>query len=163
LTIIPALFKPRLPKTPFKWQFPGSGWSETGMLALLTSKWRLRAGAILVALYALCLVAPVAAFAFSDGSMLAHCLGDEPHSMAMAKDHSHHDGVGHQPAKSGHDDRGYPDKCCGLFCVTAIAPPMDVFNVQQVRFMHLASLPTESLTGLGFDRIDRPPRSFLSL
>jgi hypothetical protein len=132
------------------------------MLALLTSKWRLRAGAILIALYALCVVAPAAAFAF-DGSIAMHCLGDEPHGITMADGHSHHEGMGHQPANSGDNDHGYPCKCCTLFCASAIAPAMDVFSVQQVRFTQLASLPAESLTGLGFDRIDRPPRSFLSL
>jgi hypothetical protein len=133
------------------------------MLAGLTSKWRTRSGAILVVLYALCLVAPVAVFAFGDGSLAAHCLSEGHDEMALAEGHSHHAGASHESGNSGHDHHGYPDKCCGLFCVPAIAPAMAVFSVQQVRFTQLASLPTESLTGLGFDRIDRPPRSFLSL
>jgi hypothetical protein len=137
------------------------------MTALLTSKWRLRMGAILIALYTFCLVAPVAAFASGNG-MSADCLGEAPHVMAMA-DHMamaaghHHDGMSHQPAKSGHEHHGLLCKCCTMFCASAVAPAMDAFSVQPVRFTHLASLPSESLTGLGTGRIDRPPRSLLSL
>jgi hypothetical protein len=172
LTILAALFKLGLRGTPLRWQFLHRQWCETGMAGLLNGRWRTRVGAILVAVYALCLVMPVAALAAGSGIMSEHCLGGEPHSIAMM-DHAmvnhmamgeghHHDGMSHQPS-SGHDDHGLLCKCCAQLCISALAPDMGVFTFQPVGFTHLTSLPSESLSGLGFGRIDRPPRSLLSL
>lgn len=142
---------------------PGANWGElgsiTGMLALLTSKWRRRAATLLVALYALCVVAPVAAFAVSDGSMPAHCLTDDHQGMGA----NHGDGASHQHSGLGDDDHGYPGKCCGLFGVSAIAPQFDVVAMHVVRASDVAMPAAESLFGRSSSRIDRPPRFLLSL
>jgi hypothetical protein len=130
------------------------------MFGLLTSKWRLRAGALSVVLYALCFVAPVAAFAFSDGSMPAHCLSSNHHAIADA--YGHDDGMADPASDPGADDHGYPAKCCGLFCVSAIAPAMDFVSSRTTPLVLMASVPAESLSGRGFDRIDRPPRNLSS-
>jgi hypothetical protein len=132
------------------------------MLALLTSKWRKRAAAILVAFYALCLVAPVTAFAFSDGSMPAHCLTDDHHDMGVA--HDHQDGADHDKSGPGDDYHGQAGKCCGLFCLSAVAP--SVFDVVGARLLLATDVvmpAAESLFGRSSSRIDRPPRSLLSL
>jgi hypothetical protein len=134
------------------------------MLALLTSKWRSRAAALLVALYALCVVAPVAAFAASDGAMPAHCLTDDDHAMAATgESHDHHDGAGHQHPGPTHDDHDSLAKCCGLFGVTAIAPAFETVATPMVQASDVAMPAAESLSGRSAGRIDRPPRSLLSL
>lgn len=131
------------------------------MLALLTSKWRGRAAALLVALYALCVVAPVAAFAMSDGSMAAHCLTEDHHGAGQS--HDHQDGASHQHPGPAGDDHGSAAKCCGLFGVTAIAPSFDVVS-RPIRQVSDVTVPAaESLFGRGSGRIDRPPRVLLSL
>jgi hypothetical protein len=78
--------------------------------------------AMSLALFAvLCLVAPPAVMAFGHGDNTVHCLTN-----ADSKDHGTglpgHDAGGHQ-----HGDQAQPaaDKvpgCCGLYCLSAIAP-----------------------------------------
>ena len=53
--------------------------------------------------------------------------------------------------------------CCGLFGVTAIAPTFVITVVPPVVAAGIAFTVSEDLFGRGFDRIDRPPRSLLSL
>lgn len=132
------------------------------MFVLLTSKWRERAAAVLVALYALCLVAPVSAFAFSDSFVPVPCLSMTDHHHSMGGSHVHQDGIGHH--KSSDDQSGpagavHSGKCCGLFCVTAIAPP--VFGVAEVSLVQASTVAlaaAESMLGRSSNRIDRPPR-----
>lgn len=131
------------------------------MLALLTSKWRRRAATLLVALYAFCVVAPVAAFAMSEGSTPAHCLTDAPST--VSESHLHLDGASHQHPGPADDDHGYPDKCCGLFGVTAIAPAFAVVAIHIAHVSDVAIPVAESLFGRSSSRIDRPPRFLLSL
>lgn len=144
---------------------PGANWGElgtiTGMLALLTSKWRRHAATLLVALYALCVVAPVAAFAMSDDSMPARCLTADDHGMVAS--HDDQDRADHQKSSPGDDDHGYPGKCCGLFSVSAIAPAFDFVTLHVVPALDVAMPTAESLFGRSSSRIDRPPRSLLSL
>ena len=149
------------------------------MLVRLTKAWRKRAAAFGVVLYALCLIAPVAAFAFSDNGTPAHCLTMGEIPQAKSEGHSHHDGMDHASMtheamthattdhgtpSSGGSNHATPAKCCGLFCATAIAPP--VFGVADMRPIEttLVTLPpAESLLGRSASRIDRPPRVLPSL
>lgn len=133
----------------------------------------------MAALFALCLLAPVAAFALSDSAAAAHCLtlAEAPKAESESHGHPHgdidhadhaamtHEAVDHGAlASSGGDDHALPGKCCGLFCVSALAPP--VFGVAA---MHLVvasevAMPTAtSLLGRSSNRIDRPPRVLPSL
>lgn len=130
----------------------------------------------MAALFALCLLSPVAAFAFSDKA--AHCL-TMAEATQVKSGHGHpHDGVGHtdhasmpdsdtdhgMPAASGGDNPGVPGKCCGLFCVGALTPP--VFGVAAVQLIETSEvvLPAaESLWGRSPSRIDRPPRALFSI
>lgn len=136
------------------------------MFVLLTSKWRERAAAVMVALYALCLVSPTAAFAFSNDLTPAHCLSladNHPGTaeMAVADSHAYQDGINHHKSS---DSKSSPGDCCGLFCLTAIAPPaFSVAETQVVQVSAVALPAAESLFGRSAGRIDRPPRVLPSL
>jgi len=147
------------------------------MLALLTNRWRERAAAVLVALYALCLVTPAAAFAFSESPATALCLSptDDHQSIgesrlgesALAGSHIHQDGMDHHkssPDKSNFGGDDHPGNCCGLFCVTAIAPPaLGVTELHPMQASAVVLPAAESLFGRNSIRIDRPPRVLSSL
>jgi len=130
------------------------------MLGWLTSQWRWRVASLLVVLYALCLAAPTAVLAFNQASVPAHCFTDDQHGIGAI--HVHEDGSSHRQSGTG-DDQGQPGKCCGLFSVSAIAPAIDFVAGQNPPVSHRPSLLAQSLSGRGTDRIDRPPRSPLSL
>jgi len=132
------------------------------MLAVSLRHWRRRAGVALATLYVLALAAPVTTIAFSAGAPLVHCLTE------VAGIGTHHDHAA--TAQAGHHHSGLPDdhdhgqseKCCGLFGVTALAPSHDVTEIPLAVASVIALPRPESLYGLCFDRIDRPPRSALS-
>ena len=147
------------------------------MLVLLTSQWRERAAAILVALYALCLVAPAAAFAFSESPATAVYLSltDDHRSMGesglgesgLGESHVHQDGMDHHkssPDKSNFGGDDHPGNCCGLFCITAIVPPaLGVTALHPMQASAVVLPVAESLFGRSSNRIDRPPRTLTSL
>lgn len=139
---------------------------------LLTSQWRKRAAAVLVALYALCLVAPAAAFAFSASPATALCLSqtDDHQSTGesgLGKSHIHQDGMDHHkssPDKSNFGGDHHPGNCCGLFCVTAIVPPaLGITALHPMQASAVVLPAAESLFGRSSNRIDRPPRTLTSL
>ncbi len=82
----------------------------------------------MAAFYAMCLLAPVAAFAF--GNAEAHCLTQDNHGLTSV--HVHGDGTVHQHAGDAPQlDADVPDgsdtpkasgKCCGLVCLAAMMP-----------------------------------------
>ena len=134
------------------------------MFVLLTSAWRRRAAALVAALYAMCLLVPGAAFALSDQPVPAHCLtvadehGAQGDQQAMVDHHAHqHSGIDHGQSAPGHD-HGLPDKCCGLFSVTAIAPAFDLVAAPALQADDVAMPLAASLIGRDAGRIDRPPR-----
>lgn len=130
------------------------------MFGWLTRKWRWRAAKLLVVLYALCLAAPTTVLAFSQTSVPAHCFTGDEHGIGTV--HVHEYGSRHHHSGTD-DDHGQPDKCCGLFSVSAIAPAIDFIVGQHPPVLQRPSLFAQSLSGRGADRIDRPPRSLLSL
>ena len=129
------------------------------MLVLSAGKWRQRAVAVLVALYAFCMVAPVAAFAFSDASAPCLTQTDDHHGMGESQVHQH--GVDHQKSGTGGND--HSGKCCGLFCVTAITPAFDMVTDPVANASAVAVPAIENLFGRSSNRIDRPPRILPSL
>ena len=131
------------------------------MPTFLNNRWRQRAAGLLVVLYGLCVVAPAAALAFSDGATAAHSLTDDHH--AAAKIQLHHDGSSHKHSNTTDDTRGQPGNCCGMFCLSAIAQTTDIALALPVRAAEMPAVPTKSIVGRDSDRIDRPPRSLLSL
>jgi hypothetical protein len=154
---------------------PCSRNTDTPMLTGLSKRLRLRAALVLVAAYALCVLAPHAALAFGAA---AHCLTDEPVAAHVHQvqpvSHTHADGAVHThgaPAAHKHadadgapahkhsdpDGKNHGGTCCGLFCVSAIA--LDVDTTLAVPRAHAATLPGlhEILAGRGPDRLIRPP------
>ncbi|MDP2409580.1 MAG: hypothetical protein Q8M26_04755 [Pseudolabrys sp.] len=139
------------------------------MFRWLISQRRRRAASLLVALYALCLITPTAVLALDSLPAAAHCLTEKNHGQS---DHhanhdtgeSHHGSAGSSHhSNSGDDEKNQTGKCCGLFCISAIATSVDVFGWRHPPTTHVPSLFVESLSGQDTDRIDRPPRSLLSL
>src|SRR5262249_56328723 len=104
-------------------------------MSALTKALRVKAAIILAVLYALCILAPAVAFAFSDNPAVAHCLteghvgvrdhaskhdhGGNLHVHADGTAHQHHD-EGAAPQPSGNDGKAAKATCCGLFSVVAI-------------------------------------------
>jgi hypothetical protein len=150
------------------------------MLSAVAKTVRIRAAITLAALYALCILAPAAAFAFSDNPAVAHCLTEghvgihehagkhdhgKVHVHADGTTHQHHaDSTAHQhhddgaaPQPSGDDAKSPMATCCGLFSVVAIPGE----PVPSLGFYSLASVvlppPGETLSGRGPERINRPP------
>jgi hypothetical protein len=141
------------------------------MLSAVTNTFRVKAAIVLAVLYALCILAPAVAFAFSDNPAVAHCLteghvgvhdhgskhdGSKLHVHANGITHQHHDDAA-EPQPAGDDGKGAIASCCGLFSVVAIpGEPIPSFG-----FYSLASvvLPIfgKALSGRDPERINRPP------
>ena len=124
-----------------------------------------KAASLLVVLYSLCVIGPAAAvasaaIAFNDSAVAAHCLTED--GLEAAKIHIHHDRSSHQHSLPDQDN-GQLGKCCGLFALNAIAPAIGFVVEPSFQTSHLALLMAKMLAGRGSDRIDRPPRSLLSL
>lgn len=125
-------------------------------------RWRRRVGVALAALYVLALAAPVTTIAFSAGAPLVHCL-TETLGISTPHDHAATAQAGHHHAGLPDHDHGQSEKCCGLFGVTALAPSYDVTDIPLAVASAIALPRPESLYGRGSERIDRPPRTILSL
>ncbi len=131
------------------------------MLGCLSIKWRLRTASLLAVLYALCLGTPTVVMAFSQGAIPAHCLTNEHQDAGLV--HMHHYGSTHRHTDGKVDDGDHESKCCGLFSVSAIAPVVDIVVAPLQPIVQQPSHISNDLNGRGSDRIDRPPRSHLSL
>jgi hypothetical protein len=144
-------------------------------MSALTKTLRVKAAIVVVALYALCILAPAVAFALSDNPVIAHCLTEghvgvhdhgakhdhdgKLHVHADGTAHQHHnDGVPPQPSgKDGKDGKAAIATCCGLFSVVAIpGEPVPSFGLESLGSVVLPVL-TEALSGRGPERINRPP------
>jgi hypothetical protein len=168
-----ALFLPEVSTTEY---------CRRAMLSVPTKGFRVKAAIALAALYALCILAPSAAFAFSNNPSIAHCL-IEGHTATTAHDHGtttvhdhggkvhvHADGTAHQHHDDGSaqkhpSDGGKADvaTCCGLFSVVAVASEPDlILGLSSTASILLPAL-REALSGRGPERINRPPISLLSL
>jgi hypothetical protein len=137
------------------------------MLSILTRRFRFKAAAALAVLYSFCVLAPAAALAVADQEATAHCL-TEPHGHSGAHHHAHHvhkhaDGKAHVHDDAGtvadhsSDDKAQAGKCCGLFCLTALATT----NVPTLGKPALTTAPLATtdagLAGRDPERITRPP------
>ena len=135
-------------------------------LTQLSRSFRLRAAGVLVVLYAVCVLAPAAALAFGDAAKAAHCLTDENHGLgshANSKAHAHQDGTAHQHSDSGDEQQSTSGQCCGLFCLSALAPSTDFPLAQPSLPALVPSLTADGILGHGPNRLYRPPDSLLSL
>ena len=147
--------------------------SESMTLMQLRRGFRLRAASALVVLYALCLLAPAVAFAFGDGTKAAHCLTDNNHglvashaydaSSAHGHEHGHQDAAAHQHSSDGDRQQTKSGDCCGLFCLSALAPSADLSFAQSDVLASIPAVNANSILGRGPDRLYRPPDALLSL
>ena len=152
------------------------------MLSVPTKAFRIRAAIALAALYALCILAPSAAFALSDNPAVAHCLieghagihvhdgkthldATHVHAIHLHADgnaHQHHDhGTAQEPA--GDDGKGSVANCCGLFSVVAIPGEPGLALGSSTHVSAFVPSARDALSGRGPDRLYRPPISLPSL
>lgn len=131
------------------------------MLRRLSRISRRRAAHLVIALYALCVIAPAASLAFSDAASAAHCLAGDHHGVVKA--HVHSDGASHEHSDTAKNNGGEPADCCGLFCVPAVAPLFATAIAAPILTSKVSVTAGNSLLGRGPDRIDRPPKSLVSL
>jgi hypothetical protein len=146
------------------------------MLSVLTKDFRVKASIVLAAFYALCILAPSAAFAFSHNPSAAHCLtedgipiavhdhGGKVHVHADGTKHRHHDHGSAQPHDDGRTQKHSSDRpkgdtatCCSLFSVVAVAgEPGLILGLSGSASLLLPTL-RDALSGRGPERINRPP------
>jgi hypothetical protein len=138
------------------------------MLSVPTKRFRVKAAIVLAALYALCILAPSAAFAFSNNPNVAHCLTEEVITPAVhdhgGKVHVHADGTTHRhhadgPTQKhpGNGGKGDIATCCGLFSVVAVAGEPGLILTVSSSASVLLPASREALSGRGPERINRPP------
>ena len=159
------------------------------MLKRLSRATRIKAARVLVALYALCVVMPVAGFAFGDSAMVLHCLTDVSPVAVQTQHSAHqHDAAAHQGhAGHGHghdhsatatamaDDAGTnadhtgmkghasAPACCGVMCVSAL--PASLFELTPRTMLHASVVASSDagISGEAPDLLYRPPIVLLSM
>ena len=130
------------------------------MLSLLHYRWRLRAASLLVVMYSVCVVIPAATLIFTDAATAAHCLTDDHHRVAT---HAHQDGSDHEHPDTGKADGEQSKSCCGLFCLSAMMQTIEVAVVAPLYTAEIPAVVGNRIQGRNTERIDRPPRTLLSL
>ena len=132
------------------------------MLSIFAKTFRVKAAIVLAALYALCILAPAAAFAFSASPGVAHCLTEGHVGMHdHGKVHVHTDGTAHHHEHGGaappSDEKSRVASCCSLFSVVALpGEPGLSLGLYSPASIELP-VPTDTLSGRGPERINRPP------
>ena len=133
------------------------------MLSGISKAARIRSALVLVALYALCILAPTAAVAFN----AAPCLPKQSamtqiHVHASDSGHTHATADQHEHSNAGHheggDDHG-TTKCCGAAFFSAIAPNFELSLAPTI--LRAASFHgrSQAFTGVAPDTLIRPPKS----
>jgi len=139
---------------------------QSQMLTRLPKRVRIRVAFVVAAAYALCVVSPALAIAFTDGTAAAHCFTDDHHGMGAKHVHgdaqSHHHDKSSMGTSNDHEKQKSED-CCGLFCITAGAVPLGVELTQPNHGNPITVVFDDAPGGRPGDRIDRPPRSMLSI
>ncbi len=131
---------------------------------------RVRAAIALAAFYALCVLAPSAAFALGDGHNIPHCLADddgfaihlhenEAHIHAAGAAHHQHANAGHTQKQTHHDDADHLGACCGLFGVAAIIVEPASLPARTDLATALLATTQDAMSGRQPGPLDRPPIS----
>lgn len=130
--------------------------------------------AVVAALYAVCVVAPPVALAFTNGAVAAHCLTDDHlagiHVDTVAAKHDHATHQHADDATAEHSDTSgppsdtekqakHPGSCCGLFCFAAVTNESFPMIGRLVVASQIVPIADEGITGRGPDRLIRPPIS----
>ena len=114
-----------------------------------------------IALYAVCILAPTAALAFTGASCLAE------HDLAQAHIHAAGDGAhehGDEPNHAGaadnpDDDDSSSNKCCGMLFCSALAPEFAASLAPAVLSGRTAFAAMQDFSGLPPYKLIRPPKS----
>lgn len=136
--------------------------------------------AVFAAAYAVCALVPSAVLAFSGQQNSAHCFGTRESSRQVAHVHNaaakpataHHataaqhghatSAPGEAPDKSAAGGtHALPTSCCGIFCVSALAPPIELTAVYAPLSASFEPPVIGYMSGQDPSRIDRPPRSLV--
>ena len=129
---------------------------------------------LIAVLYAVCVIAPPVALAFTNGAVAAHCLTDNHlasvhvDTVAAKYDHATHQHADGASAKHA-DTFGspsdtekqaeHPGSCCGLFCFAAVTNESFPAIGRLVIASQIVPTTDAGLTGRGPDRLIRPPIS----
>ena len=113
-----------------------------------------------IALYAVCILAPTAALAFNGASCLTEHELAQAHSHAGDGAHQHGDEHNHAgAADTPTDDQAAGSKCCGMVFCSALAPELASSLAPAVLSGRTASAVMQDFTGLPPHKLIRPPRS----
>jgi hypothetical protein len=127
---------------------------SAGMLTCLQKRFRRWAATALVAIYALGILGPAAAFAHADTASIVHVL-IEAHGGFLTP-HFHNDGRDHDHSKKTKADQGH--QCCGVTSISGLEPDADI-SLVALPLVTTVAWPTEQrISDYTLDRLDRPPR-----
>jgi hypothetical protein len=135
------------------------------MLKLVTRRMRLKAAVFFAALYALTVLAPHAALAFSGPGGYVHCLTQEKsvHDHSAMSEHTRGGGSVHGHAgkaaavPDSEESQGPAASCCGLFSAMALtSEPRGVLPTPPIA-SRIVPFPSNGVDGQGPGRIVRPP------
>lgn len=149
----------------------------------LTSRMRMKAARVLVALYAFCLAVPIAGFVLAD-SALAHCLAPpvqaqhvteavhDHHAMHASMTHAGHEHHASAETAAATDDRAgmthsggksNTPPCCGVMCVSALPASPFELTPRSVDHSPVLAVADAGIPGQAPDTLYRPPIVLLSL
>lgn len=129
---------------------------------------RMRAAIIMAVLYAMCVLAPSTALAFvadpaaARGQTEVRVIAPSKHEgmshvHAAGKLHHHHDQSGDPNSPSSTGDKAADAKCCGLFCVFALAQDPTLTLAAPLRANAAVQSIANDLAACGPSRLHRPP------
>ena len=115
-----------------------------------------------IALYALCILAPTAALAFTGSSCLEHDLAAaHSHAGEAAHADAHHHGDEHDhtgAADTPSDDHAAGSKCCGMVFCSALTPELATALAPAVLSGRTAFAAMQDFSGVPPDKLIRPPK-----
>jgi hypothetical protein len=111
------------------------------------------AAGVLLAVYALAVLAPSLAFSFDHDVSIVHSLTEEHGGLLIP--HFHHDDADHKGV-----DHKVPGihHCCGSLSLPGLLPPVEVAIADRVCASQIFPVPEDHHAGCGPVRLDRPPR-----
>jgi hypothetical protein len=112
-----------------------------------------------IAVYAVCVLAPTAALAFSGASCLSEHGPAQAHSHAGDAAHAHGDEHNHAGPADNPDDHSASSKCCGMVFCSALAPELSSSLAPAVMSGRTSFAAWQDFTGLPPDKLIRPPKS----
>jgi hypothetical protein len=129
------------------------------MLVRLKKKFQRWAATVLVAVYALGVVGPAAAFAHANTTSIIHVLS-EAHGGFLTI-HFHNDGRDRDHDQSKKPGHAHP--CCGATSIFGLQACADIFLVALPLATGVAWPDDRRAPANNLDRLDRPPRVFFPL